>query len=446
MHMLALVSRLNGRLLTATDIVAACVPSRSRETEGWESWLSDQQQHSPVDANTPTLQANYEADTELDPTQDLDRCSTRAPESPKGCEPSKRKRSRKDSRWSIPGFLSKSRRGSKQKQRQTSSGPSPHREQLHSESTSFFPDPVASPQAPENTPSSTIFPLTTLTRVIPPTSEDGLSAAMLSDSSDIPHASFSSSGSSIASARLAAASPPVPDKILPFASPTGRPGTHRSVSPPPGRPEVRPYSSSEDLDASSTSPSSLDDCASSSGSAEAVEEIPETTVPASLDTGAEGRSLPIDIPFPHDSSHRSSIYAEATARPDWHPYHLLPMPKAHKDNDTSSLSSTWRNDHPDPTPASPSLRPTRVPSTGAMQALSLGPPERPLLVSSDSTERLVFRLSVEYLTPSTSAAPPRPTAVFLPPTTDDEDRPDFSLSHPALPSLPATSCGGKARG
>ncbi|KAH7399665.1 hypothetical protein BKA66DRAFT_452320 [Pyrenochaeta sp. MPI-SDFR-AT-0127] len=415
------------------DTVATTGPTRFHETEGWESWLGEyEQRRSPINVKTLNSEANYEADTEQGQWQDLNQCSTRILESPK------RKRSRKDSRWGIPNLLTKSRRLSKEsKGKQPAASPNgspPPRQLLQSEPMSRFHDHIVSPRPPKNTPSSAIFPLTLLNKVIPSASEDDFSVAAPPDSSNVLYASCSSSKSSISSAKFTSTSSSRLGGAFPTAMPMARPGSKRSLSPPPGRPEVCPYSSNESLDGSSTSPSSIDESIASSSSSDSAHQDTVDVVASSI-VDAEAPSLPIDIPLSH-GSRRSSTQSEVTARPN-RPHYLRRSISQFHNGSTSR--TTMRRNRPETAPASPLIRPTKMLSTDAMQALSLGPPRHPLLPHSESTERLLFHISVEHLATPTPPQSPPPPGLSRFAVADDEDRPDFSLSHPAPPSLPRPS-------
>ncbi|RMZ66564.1 hypothetical protein GMOD_00001909 [Pyrenophora seminiperda CCB06] len=100
-----------------------------------------------------------------------------------------------------------------------------------------------------------------------------------------------------------------------------------------------------------------------------------------------------------------------------------------------SLTSLRHGDRPDTAPSSPPLRPTSIPSLDAMQTLTLGPPSQALLSSSHSSEQM-FRLSAEHLAASSRPSPPGSSGLAR--TTlvgeDEQDKMDFSITHPAPPS------------
>ena len=177
---------------------------------------------------------------------------------------------------------------------------------------------------PANHPDALCSPLCALSCVIPPTSEDDLLAGQ-----EVPHASFaSSSQSSIASMKISSGQPSQSESTA-GVSRDGKVG--QPTSPPPGRPQVRPYSSTESLSASSASLSSVED--SSKGS----------------------RSLPISIPT------------------------------------SPNKPTSHRTVHP---PITPPLSPIIVPESQAMQMLSLDPAGSADMPRSESSERL-FRISVD---------------------------------------------------
>ncbi|KAF1832354.1 hypothetical protein BDW02DRAFT_649177 [Decorospora gaudefroyi] len=316
----------------------------------------------------------YEADTDFYELHKLRRCTAQSPDRPG-------KQKRKDSQFSFSDLWAKSRRSSKVdkgKERQLSEG----------EATSCSQNQSPLPCMAEHTAESGVLPLTDI-GILPRTSSDGTSLVPKS-SDNIPQAELSSSKSSIASLKFSASASPRAKhaKAAPAVSAAARRASIRLVTPPPGRPDVRP-SSSNGSSPSSTSLSSI----ASSSSFSAAQASPTLRLCRPTDsnpnTNTRRPSLPIAIPRRSSSSH---YHADAS----------ISITDLNKNPSSTDLSR--HGDRPtDTAPPSPQLAPTVISSPTAIQRLSLGPPQRPFLAHEDSSE--MFHVSIEGLVPR---SPPDP--------------------------------------
>ncbi|CAI9625514.1 unnamed protein product [Alternaria burnsii] len=169
-----------------------------------------------------------------------------------------------------------------------------------------------------------------------------------------------------------------------------------------------------------------------------AQNVVSTPATDASEPGVNGHSEPISIPSSYHISRGLSAVSVGSAQSiDDSPT----FPPSLVSSTTNLLSQEYS---PDTTPSSPSLQPTLVPSPEAMQTLLLGPPQRALLQRSVSSNSRMFHVSVERLS---TPAPTQPILPYHGPSTVDkkgdlvrglEDEPDFSITHPALPS-PLTS-------
>jgi hypothetical protein len=353
----------------------------------------------------------HDGDADVDTSDKLRNSSTRSSG-----------RKRKDSYFSFSNIWSRSRRSSKVdlgKERKLSQ---------HEAATTSQEQRLLPPH-PEDT-SEAIVPFLTELGVLPST--EGPSLLLPKDPLVVPEADFESSRSSIPSLKFSALTSSRSGHPAPTPSPTTQLASDRPITPPPGRPEVRPASSIASSP-SSTSLSSVDSSDDSpTPAAQRVHEIAQNTVPASeaspSNTGARRSSLPIAIPhYTHPSSSPTSTSAQPRSPRFTRTNTGYTIPER---SGPSTPSLSRHGDRPDPAPPSPPLRPTYIPSPTQMQTLSLGPPERPYPTSSASSERL-FHVSVEEVPAFT---PPRPTprrpSGLAQSTLADDDEEDVGVGPP----------------
>ncbi|KAF1840384.1 uncharacterized protein K460DRAFT_410975 [Cucurbitaria berberidis CBS 394.84] len=298
---------------------------------------------------------------------------------------------------------------------------------------SLFPEITVRLAAPEGTPSSAIHPLTTLASVIPPMYNEDWTVVVGRNSLAIPEASCSSSDSSVPSRTLPL---PRPDSRASNPIPATLPNDHHLAAPPPGRPHVRPYSSNESFGDSSTSLSSYGDSnliAQPTGSVHQA--VPNGAAASSSNAGAEGRSLPVDIPSSNNNNHRSSTYPEVTARPS--EYHYLPSRTVFRviDGSEASMRSYGRHgDRPGTPPLSSYHRHTIIPSSSTMQTPDLPSSQRPAVHRREISGELIFRMSAP---PSpedlTHSEPPWAAQRQLRMVVDEQHRPPGILAHQGSP-------------
>ncbi|CAO2657072.1 Nn.00g058750.m01.CDS01 [Neocucurbitaria sp. VM-36] len=299
------------------------------------------------------------------------------------------------------------------------------------------------PATPKSTPSSAIHPLTTVAGVIPPTSTEDLTLALGQNTFEIPDASSSSSRSSIPSRTLLPASSPRPDDESSLPIPPELSGSYHLISLPHGPPCVRPYSSDESSGASSTSLSSLEDSHRRNQSTRSTHHaIPNSPASSSSNaTGAQGRSLPVDIPAPNNILQDSSTPSRVVpARPNQHHYLCMrTVSQILESLESTTTCLDWQHndncndfdndfDNATTAPLSPYIGPTRFSAaepTMQMQALTLPPARRPFLTPSPPSNELIFRLS----------APPSPSL-----SREPIAQPAFQTSRKTESSVSETEC------
>ncbi|KAL6159903.1 hypothetical protein ACJBU6_02316 [Exserohilum turcicum] len=171
-------------------------------------------------------------------------------------------------------------------------------------------------------------------------------------------------------------------------------------------------------------------------------------------TDSKGHSVPILIPSNH-SSRRSSSVIHGSARMTTHL--LSPTPSETSlpsSTSSSSASLVQRDDQTDTIPSTPSLQPALASSPLTMQMLSLGPPKHDVHSPWESSEDM-FRMSCESLDTGTGSLDlcslPSPAISaglggssnikhIKAQEEEEEDQPDFSITHPApLASVQANS-------
>jgi hypothetical protein len=340
----------------------------------------------------------YDGDTDVDTSDKLRKLSTRSSG-----------RKRKDSYFSFSNLWSKSRRTSKVDK-------GGERRLSENEAATTSQEQPLLPPHPEDTSEAIVSSLTEL-GVLPSSDDPPLlvpkgplivpKGPLIVPKGPliVPEADFESSSSSIPSLKFSAPTSSRSGHPAPTPSPTTQLASDRPITPPPGRPEVRPASSIASSP-SSTSLSSVDSSDDSpTPAAQRVHQIAQNTAPASQaspsNTGARRSSLPIAIPH---YTHPSSSPTSTSAQPRSPRYTLTQTGLTiTQRSDPSTPSLSRHGDRPDPAPPSPPLRPTYIPSPTQMQTLSLGPPERPCPTSSASSEQL-FHVSVEEV----CSTPPRP--------------------------------------